>query len=73
MDTIELDLIHLKAIDKLKTKGHRFTIKKTTEEVIRIDAYKDEQRNGEYLNASLFIIDGKIYERVKEDWQKKNI
>lgn len=73
MTNISLDAIHIKAIDRLREEHspHKVHISEGTEKVIRIDAMGDSQMDGISVQASLFIIDGKIYQRVKDDWEKK--
>lgn len=70
---MKLKSLHIKAIYHLleKHKGAGITISEGAEKVIRIDATGDSQMDGEYIEGSLFIIDGKIYKKVEEDWETK--
>ena len=69
--TYELNHTQIKAIDKLRKHGHKIRFSEGTEKIIRVDAIGDSQMQGEYVAESLFIIDGKIYQRVKDDWEIK--
>ncbi len=67
--TYELNHTQIKAIDKLRKHGSKIRFSEGTEKIIRVDAIGDSQMQGEYVAESLFIIDGKIYARVKDQWE----
>ena len=70
---MKLKSLHIKAISRLleEYEGADISISEGTEKVIRIDATGDSQMDGEFIQGSLFIIDGKVYQRVKADWETK--
>lgn len=69
LDGVELDYIHIKAIDQLRRDTHASKVRFKTYDVaiIKIEAMGDSQKDGEYVAGTLYIIEGKIYHPVASE------